>query len=477
MIQRILYAHRTSRQSRGQSLVILLLTVLFALPAAAQTDTTLTYQGRLGDGGAAADGPYDMSFELYDAAEGGKQIGLTASIADVPVVNGLFNVAIDFGPTAFDNGPRWLRVIVEGTALTPLQPITRTPYAMQTRGITVDENGNVSMGAPKLPVGLSIYGSFTSQGLGGGAFSTRNPNNDNASFSLGWLNDVARLRIGGAGPGASGGLDIQRTGNASLLRILHDGSVGIGTTTPEHPLHIVGSDAHRTLWVRNMGAGGPGIEAAIYGTAESALGTGVFGECNGHSGNGVWGNTYEGTGVFGQAFADGAGVRASAGTAGGGIAYGVRSKCNSPLGYDFYAEGAGQDYGSASSRRWKSSIANIEDPLDKLARLRGVTFDWDQDHGGGHDIGFIAEEVGMVLPEIVIYEDNGKDAMGLDYSKMTPLLVEAVNTLRRQNNERIVRLERDLQSKDVQIGELRDEIAQLRQLVEQLALTIEPAAR
>ena len=51
------------------------------------------------------------------------------------------------------------------------------------------------------------------------------------------------------------------------------------------------------------------------------------------------------------------------------------------------------------------------------------------------DVGMIAEEVGKVLPEIVSYEENGIDATGMDYSKMTPLLVEAVNTLRAENDD------------------------------------------
>ena len=34
--------------------------------------------------------------------------------------------------------------------------------------------------------------------------------------------------------------------------------------------------------------------------------------------------------------------------------------------------------------------------------------------GGSHDLGFIAEEVGAVLPEIVSFEENGIDAIGVD---------------------------------------------------------------
>jgi len=38
----------------------------------------------------------------------------------------------------------------------------------------------------------------------------------------------------------------------------------------------------------------------------------------------------------------------------------------------------------------------------------------------------IAEEVGKVVPEVVSYEANGKDARGIDYARLTALLVEAV---------------------------------------------------
>ena len=99
---------------------------------------------------------------------------------------------------------------------------------------------------------------------------------------------------------------------------------------------------------------------------------------------------------------------------------------NSTIGFDFFAARAGTDYGSSSSIRWKRNIEPIRGPLEKVARLRGVTFDWDEEHGGHHAVGMIAEEVGMVLPEIVNYEENGTDALGMDYSKRTPLLVEAI---------------------------------------------------
>jgi len=45
----------------------------------------------------------------------------------------------------------------------------------------------------------------------------------------------------------------------------------------------------------------------------------------------------------------------------------------------------------------------------------------------------IAEEVGKVVPEVVSYEANGKDARGIDYARLTALLVEAVKQQQAQN--------------------------------------------
>lgn len=98
--------------------------------------------------------------------------------------------------------------------------------------------------------------------------------------------------------------------------------------------------------------------------------------------------------------------------------------------YDFLASGAGVDYGTSSSIRWKSNVTPIPNALAKIDSIRGVYFTWDEKHGGGQAVGFIAEEVGMVMPEIVVYEKNGIDANGMDYSKITPLLLQAIKELK-----------------------------------------------
>lgn len=86
-----------------------------------------------------------------------------------------------------------------------------------------------------------------------------------------------------------------------------------------------------------------------------------------------------------------------------------------------------------SSRRWKTNIQTFEGALDKVQRLRGVSYDWKED--GKHHIGLIAEEVGKVIPEIVTYEENGEDARALDYSRLVAVLIEAVKEQQKQIDE------------------------------------------
>ena len=89
------------------------------------------------------------------------------------------------------------------------------------------------------------------------------------------------------------------------------------------------------------------------------------------------------------------------------------------------AGGVGVNYGAASSRRWKSSIEPIGQPLDKLARLRGVYFNWDAAHGGGHDLGMIAEDVAKVEPLLVTHNHKG-EIQGVKYDQIGVVLVNAV---------------------------------------------------
>jgi len=76
-----------------------------------------------------------------------------------------------------------------------------------------------------------------------------------------------------------------------------------------------------------------------------------------------------------------------------------------------------------SSRRWKTNIKTLPDALAKVQKMRGVSYDLKAN--GKHEIGVIAEEVGAAVPEVVGWEENGKDARSVDYARLTALLIEA----------------------------------------------------
>src|SRR5438477_10440799 len=118
----------------------ILLVVVLAMGASAtlaQT-TSFIYQGRLTDGGTAANGNYDLQFALWDSLSGGAQVGSTQSVNTVAVSNGVFTVSLDFGTNAFNGANRFLEISARPTGagsftlLMPRQQITATPYAVRS---------------------------------------------------------------------------------------------------------------------------------------------------------------------------------------------------------------------------------------------------------------------------------------------------------------------------------------------------------
>lgn len=106
---------------------------------------------------------------------------------------------------------------------------------------------------------------------------------------------------------------------------------------------------------------------------------------------------------------------------------------------------------SHSDARLKTNVQPITSPLSKVLALQGVTFEWthwDQKRTyPGTQIGFIAQEVEKVVPEVVIdstIDDNNGNRMevkGIKYENLVALLVEAI----KEQNTRIEHLESCLQ--------------------------------
>jgi hypothetical protein len=76
----------------------------------------------------------------------------------------------------------------------------------------------------------------------------------------------------------------------------------------------------------------------------------------------------------------------------------------------------------------KKNVAEITNPLQKLAQIRGVTFNWidASTYGSQQEVGVIAQEVEAVLPQVVgTNAQTGKKYV--DYAKLTALLIQGVN--------------------------------------------------
>jgi hypothetical protein len=88
----------------------------------------------------------------------------------------------------------------------------------------------------------------------------------------------------------------------------------------------------------------------------------------------------------------------------------------------------------ASDISLKDNILTLNDSLSKVNQLRGVTYTWKDTNAGGTqtNIGFIAQEVELVVPELT-FENNG--IKGVKYADTVALLVEAIKELTNEVND------------------------------------------
>jgi len=114
-----------------------------------------------------------------------------------------------------------------------------------------------------------------------------------------------------------------------------------------------------------------------------------------------------------------------------------------------------------SDARLKKNIADLHGSLDRLLRLRSVSFEYKDPAKGvgpGPQIGFIAQEEREVLPQWVTEGPDGMLAVSV--TGFESLTVDALRELRVE--------------KDQQIGELKSENAELKQRLEKLEQLLAP---
>ena len=210
-------------------------------------------------------------------------------------------------------------------------------------------------------------------------------------------------------------------GVAEYMRIKSGGNVGIGINNPSALLEVrKGSISGQ---IAKFSAINPHvvIESSTAGNAvlhlkpnATSSKSGQFKVTAGNGYNFRWSNDASGT-------AETAYMDLDTSTTGGG---------------DLTVKGDVIAYGSPSDKKYKENIKPIESALDKAMQLQGVTFDWKDSESIleiKEDIGFIAQDVQEVLPELV--RDNGKGNLSLRYQGITPILLEAIKELKAEIEE------------------------------------------
>jgi hypothetical protein len=91
-----------------------------------------------------------------------------------------------------------------------------------------------------------------------------------------------------------------------------------------------------------------------------------------------------------------------------------------------------------SDRRFKTNIRPVDNALAKVKALQGVYFNWNQkefpekEFGSQDELGFIAQEVEKIVPEIVVKEKSKEEYRSVKYDKLVALLVEAIKEQQKQ---------------------------------------------
>ncbi len=91
-------------------------------------------------------------------------------------------------------------------------------------------------------------------------------------------------------------------------------------------------------------------------------------------------------------------------------------------------------YISISDQRAKENIADADDAGSKIDSIQVRKFDWIVD-GSHQDYGMIAQELQAVAPEAVSGDSDSENMMGVDYSKLVPMLVKEIQSLRTRVQE------------------------------------------
>jgi len=234
------------------------------------------------------------------------------------------------------------------------------------------------------------------------------------------------------------------------MRIDSSGNVGIGTDSPSSTLDVESPDG-TTSSIEIQGGDGNSKNlifrkaSAVQGrirTVSDALEFGIGSSATeamriDSSGNLLVGTTSFDSSNTGHAF-----------SSSGGSAYHTRSgatvlflnrlastgtivefqQANTAVG-TIAVTGSATAYNTSSDQRLKDNIVDAPSASDDIDAIQVRSFDWKVD-GSHQKYGMVAQELQSVAPEAVSEGATEEDMMGVDYSKLVPMLVKEIQSLR-----------------------------------------------
>ena len=427
-------SHLTAqRRTRIQTLV-LGLGLIFASTWAAATafnfgssnnvPSTFAYEGTLVIDGSKVTGSYDMKFTVVDASAAEHDFELTG----VSVSDGKF--AVEIGPlnqSHFDGGDGddiLLKIAVkQNGSYVPLgsgQKLTSVPFAAKaSKAVGADDfyvSGKVGIGTtPQVQLHLMHRAAVGTEGSGSVSLELVTKDGDTnvlgppAPDSRGWW-------LGARGNNYSNSTEINDLqfhywdGSSWRNDFAIDslsGNVGIGTVAPQQKLDVGGAVKANTYF--NMGGHYTTGSHAVINIGPTS---GVYFRQND--------TAYDPSNFTNLMVIGGDG--------------------NVSIGGSVTAQGTTL----TSDERYKQEIEDLTGALKSVSALRGVRFTWrtdaypDRYFSDARELGFIAQEVERVFPELVATDRDGFKSVA--YSKLTPLLVEAIKELQGELEARDRRL-------------------------------------
>ena len=318
--------------------------------------------------------------------------------------------------------------------------------------VTTDASGNVGVGVTPSAWSLSGLNAFQVKNAGFAGYLNNAYVTANAYFSgSNWY----YVSTGNAGqyiqssgqhqwytsPSGTAGNAISFT---QAMTLTADGLLGVGTTNPQHRLHIAGGNVYVPLshsfytYTVDYGMGTPDAEGLqIFAASGDSIrfggrSSGVFSEyARFIGGNLLVGATsaYDGSAKI-QVLMSGqnTGITTKAGSTSASYAIGFYNP-NGVVG-GIVTNASATAYNTSSDYRLKENVSPMQNALATVAALKPCTYTWKADGSNGQ--GFIAHELQAVVPDCVTGEKDAVDAegkpqyQGVDTSFLVATLVAAI---------------------------------------------------